>query len=341
MIAQRGLTLVELDARASESVKPYGIITADCSNPHEYDDGISVTPLPSAQELYKVSVFAADTSGMYFNEDTVKRVLKRTESRYRNPHSRTETYEPMLEEEQIQKTHFASGTIRSALVVSFIIGQMYPPDNVSISFGNVEVLKNYEYRKFGNKCKDEPGFKKYGRAAAFILHHLGTEYSDDEEAVHQSLIRVPQDESWQRGSNINQAFMVGANHLVAKTMQAEGRLAIYRTHDKRGATYAELIPPEFAMYSTTPGYHQGLDLSPYSRVTSPLRRGEDFMMHGLLRARQKDRDLTGRDYDRITTMVQRLNQRIVSDIFQGVTGSEGQRPRQRWANHSGLHAVGE
>lgn len=314
MIAERGPALIELDRRASEPGKPYGIITADCSSPHEFDDGIAVTPLESAEELYRVRVFAVDTSSLYLDEAIAKRTLVATESRYFDPKDGKKIYEPMLDKRVINELHFVQGTIRKALVVSFLIGVTQPPTNIEVNFGKVEVRNNYSYDSFGKECLGGEVLEPYGRAAALILSHLKTSGSDEED-TYQGLTQVPESKTWRRGATINQAYMVAANHLVGRLMRDEGRLAIYRTHDLDDPTMVEILSPAVARYSTVPSQHQGLGLEVYSRVTSPLRRAEDFMMHGLLKARQTGREVSPRDHKFVTATVRRLNQRIAANLF--------------------------
>lgn len=320
MIEPRGgPTLIELDARASEPFKPYGIITADCSGAHELDDGIAVTPLPMAEDLYRVSVFAVDTSPLYHDETIMRRVLQLTESKYHDMHTGYEGYAPMLDDEITQQLHFGKrgdGDIRKALVISFMIGGSQPATDVEIGFGRVEVKRNYVYNTFGGMCKENAALEHYGRAAACIIKHLGTEYTADEE-IYRSMVEVPRTAAFRRGANINQAFMVGANHLVARTMRDEGRLAIYRAFDSHTSELAEVLSPSIARYTTIPSPHGGLGLDVYTRVTSPLRRAEDFIMHGLLRARAKGRPINLSDQRRVATAVRRLNQRVAAEQFSG------------------------
>jgi len=318
MIAARGTPLVELDSKASEQDQPFGIITADCSSPHEYDDGIAVTPLPSSQELYRVQVFSVDTSSLYHDEKVLRRVLARTESLYQNMGTAEESYHPMLEPDTIKRMHFVAGKTRRALAISFLVGIVEPPTLETISFGRVTVGKNYNYKEFGAKCRYSERMQQFGRAAALIIGHLQTHESTEEvEDVYKGLIHVPKSASFKRGADINQAYMIAANHLVARQMRDEGRLAIYRTHDVQDNSAVEFKDPRIAHFSSTPGWHTGLGLDAYTRVTSPLRRGEDFVMHGLLRARAEGRLIDNRDTRIITTAIQRLNQRIMSQLFHG------------------------
>lgn len=314
-VAGRGPTLVELDERASEPEKPFGIITVDCTSPREIDDGVLVEPLPSANELYKVRVFTVDTSDLYSDEQVARTVIEKTEARYLNPQADTEAYEPMLDKEIIGDLEFAAGSIRKALVVSFNIGPSQPPADISVGYGKVEVLKNFRYDKFGKKCRYNEAFESYGRAAALILKHLKPAPLDEEEA-YAGLIHVPKSGVYRRGADINQAFMIAANYHVARIMSEE-KLAIFRTHDLQDETFRELMNPNVARFSTHPAPHDGLGLDMYTRVTSPLRRAEDFMMHGLLRARHEGRAIDRRDRRLVTTAVQRLNQRVVVNVFHG------------------------
>jgi hypothetical protein len=313
-----GLTLIELDSHASERSKPFGVITADCSGCHEMDDGIAVTPLDYRDETYRVQVFAVDTSALYYDEQIVRRALTLTESRYHDADTGYSSYAPMLDRELTQNLHFTekASEPRKALVVSFIVGTSVAPSDAKISFGHVDIQRNYEYNTFGGMCRDRPDFEKYGRAAAFIMAHLGTQYSKDEE-IYDQLINVPRSAAWKRGANINQAFMVAANHLVGGLMRSENNLAIYRSHDTSSSHLLDALSPQVARYSTTPTEHYGLGLDAYTRVTSPLRRLEDFVMHGLLRQRAKDREVSPRDIKLVATAIQRLNQRIIAEQFSG------------------------
>lgn len=319
MVAGRGINIVELDEAAYEHSQPFGIITADCTQPSEIDDGIAVEVLPSEQEMYRVRVFAVDTSDLYQYEETVRQVIERTESRYHNPNSGDESYEPMLNPYDVEKRHFVAPKIRDAVVISFVLGAGVPPTDETIEFGKVHVRQNMTYAKFGEKCRYSPNFAAFGRAAALILHHLAPlDVSEEHNGLHRSLIHVPREETFKRGARINSAFMVGANHIAGRIMQDEGLLGIYRVHDPTDPTFREFIDPRVAHYSTTPGPHNGLGVDVYTRVTSPLRRSEDFIMHGLLRARQQGRQLNGRDKRLVNATVQRLNQRVVNSAYNNV-----------------------
>jgi len=215
--------------------------------------------------------------------------------------------DPMLTPDITQSLHFsANNGIKRALVVSFIVGRLHPPGETTISFGEVEVLKNYPYNTFGGMCRDRESFIRYGRAAAFILGHLRPDIDGvDFEQIYNGLVHVPREAAWQRGENITKAYTIGTNWLVAATVAAEDHLAIFRTNFDTPETHTTTQPK--GRYSLTPGPHVGLKLGIYSRVTSPLWRGEDFMMHGLLDARYQDRPITPRDISLASRMVERLN----------------------------------
>lgn len=316
-IAPRGVSFAEIDARASELERPYGVITADCSSPHEIDDAIAVEPLPEASELYRVRVFAADTSKLYRDEKVAREVVQRTESRYHGPGTEGEFYEPQIDPEVVEATHFKSGKKRSALVISFMIGKDVPPTGTTVEFGEVEVIRNFKYSVFGKKCRYNPDFEPFGRAAALIMHHLApNEAARQFEEAHRKLVHVPPSEKFKRGAMINAAFMVAANTMAGRLIASEpDSVGIYRIHDPDDPQYAEVFDPRLAWYSTTPGPHKGLGVDSYMRVTSPLRRAEDFIMHGILRARHEGRDLNARDTRLVTQTVRRLNQRVAKSAF--------------------------
>lgn len=313
MIAERGLSVVALDRRASEPHMPVGIITADCCNPHEYDDGIAVEELQSSSELYRVTVFAADMSKHYSNEEYLALGLEKTESVYFNTGTSLEVYKPMLPEQVIQKAHFTSGRPKSALGVQFIVGDGHPPSDTTVTFGKVSVESNLDYRQFYDNCRSEEAFKKYQRASSYILHYLRPRVSPEYEATEI----VKSASQFKKGAYINQSYMVAANYLVGQLMQSEEHLAIYRVHDPYNSPLTEAMSPRLARYSSIPGRHFGLGLDTYCRVTSPLRRLEDFIMHGLLRARDSGRDIDKKDQRNVAAAVKRLNQRIIAREFEG------------------------
>lgn len=317
MIAPRGITLVELDHSASDQYGPHGIITVDCSNPREYDDGIAVEQLPWEEELYRVSVFAVDTSPLYRDGGIVKQALENTESRYEQIGMGRERYTPMLSEEIVKDFDFRQDRVRDSIAVSFMIGKTIPPTDVSIDFGRVEILQNFDYKDFGGRCKGHDPYKRFGRAAALILKHLAYSEERDEESVLKSLVNVSRGRVWRRGANINSAYMIGANYLMAKQMVEQDKLAIYRVHDPTNKTLTEVFGPTISTFSTEPGPHKGLGLDVYARYTSPLRRLEDFVMHGLLRSYAEGRQLKPYDHTVVQSAIRRLNQRVATKQFHG------------------------
>lgn len=333
-IARRGLNVVELDQLATSSSAPYGIITADCSSPKEIDDGIFVEPLPTQQETYRVGVCVVDTSKLYENGDIFKQAMDRTEARYWQLPDKETGYDPMIDEKAIKNLEFSEGNVRNALIISFIVGKNMPPGEVDISFGKVEVTKNLDYRQFWVSSRPEKPDARFGRASALIIGHLGYTSGGDYDdniydavepgsfgSVYSNLFYEPGEDVkvWLKGSKMNEAFMVAANYLVGQVMAEEGRPAIYRVHDPNDATYQEILPTDVARYSSAPGRHFGLNLEPYCRVTSPLRRLEDFVMNYQLKQRYLGRAATLKDSKDIAQAVRKLNQRVVKTASEAST----------------------
>ncbi len=316
MIARRGTPLAEIDRQASELDMPYAVITADCTDPFEYDDAVSVTRLNYHEELYRVQVFSVDTSPLYEDESVMKRVLAQTESKYRTHKNGATTYEPMLSEALVRKFEFSSGNTRRALCVSFVIGAAQAPTDIEVGFGRVEVAKNYSYKRFGEKCRYSDNFEKYGRAAALILAHLHAKDTSEEE-LYNGLIHVPSGYTFRRGAHINAAFMIGANHLFGRVMRDEGHLAVFKVHDTSDDRLYEIIDDNVAVYSAAPGPHEGVGVDVYAKVTSPLRRLEDAINIGMAAIRSSGRSLSTRDLKIVNQGIKRLNQRVVADIFHG------------------------
>lgn len=327
MIAPRGVNIIELDRQASTDEAPYGIITADCSDPMEIDDGIFVEDLPTHEEMYRVGVCVADTSKLYEHGDVYRQAMKNTHARYWNLPNGERGYDPMIEPELIKELEFTKGHSRDALVVSFIVGRNQAPSELDISFGKVEVADNLSYKDFAENCKSSERDRKFGRASAFIIQHLQyTSGGDSDQAtassrnpnkIYRRLVRGPSEQVWLRGSRINEAFMVAANHLVGKVFAEEDRPAIYRVHDPADEKFLEFLPADMARYTWTPGLHKGLNLDPYCRVTSPLRRLEDFMMSYQLKQRYLGHLATQRDARDIAGAVQQLNRQLAREVLEG------------------------
>lgn len=341
MIEARGLTFAQLDERASEPGKPHAVITADCTGAHEFDDAISVRALPTATETYQVDVFAVDTSRLYYDEDIVRRAMTLTASRYRSAH----LYNPMLDRDMTQRLHFAQGSTKNALGISFLVGVNDAPTDVNISFGRVEVRRNMTYKSFGDKCRYSPSFEAYGRAAALIMHHLRFDANSSEENDtefsdrYDNLIHVPKSETWKRGNSINQTFMIAANHLVGRTLMENNDLAIYRAHDTTDDYLLEVFSPSVARYTTNPTPHHGLGLDVYARVTSPLRRLEDFINVGLIKQRARGRGIGQRDQKITIGSTQRLNQAVAAEQFAGplMLGRYDQKPSPTPRHQKTIH----
>ena len=324
MIAERGVTFFELDRRASTDDQPYGIITADCSDPREIDDGIMVEALPSNTEMYRVTVCVADTSKLYDNRTIYKQAMTNMEARYGDLPGGERTYTPMIDPEPIRDLEFTAGQIRGALMISFIMGKKVKPVDLEVKFGTIEVVQNMNYRDFSFECKQDKPKERFGRASALLIKHLNfTSGGDADDAASynfgdiHSRLTCRRGSEWSKGSKINEAYMVAANHLVGAMLAREGRPAIYRVHDRDDESFLEFLPPDLATYTATPGFHQGLNLDTYCRVTSPLRRLEDFMMSHQLRQRAQSKEPTMRDRRDIALAVQRLNGMVIRKSLEG------------------------
>lgn len=319
MSAERGLSLVELDYQSSEAHAPYAVITADCENPKEIDDGIFVESLPALQETYKVGVCVADTSSLYSDTTIFGQAMANLEAKYWLNPDDTIGYTPMIDEEAVRDYEFAAGNVRDALIVTFIVGCHTPPSEVEIGFGKVEVIRNQDYRELWRDCMPGEQSERVGRASAFILRHL--RYTSETFArrtlpqtfrkIYSRMLFGEEACLLEKGSRINEAFMIAANHLVGKVLAEEGHPAIYRVHDPAKFRESGAIPRDLARYSTEPGRHTGLNITPYCRVTSPLRRLEDFVMSHQLKQRYTGVEASKTDTDIVADAVQRLNARIV------------------------------
>lgn len=327
MRPSRGVNLIKLDEQSAEPNRPFGIVTADCSDPCEIDDGVFVEPLPGGQELYRVGVCVADTSQVYEDKGVFTKAMTLTESKYYELPDGEKGHEPMIDMDLVRDLHFSAGNVRSALIISFIIGSQQPPTDVAISFGRVEVTANHDYKDFGAKCQRGEVLARYGRASALILHHLryntwddkGPTYtaSGDVNLVHQEMITSAAHKDWLGGSRLNEAFMIGGNHLAGRLVAPEDRPFVYRVHDPSDERYLELVPPSVALFSRNPGPHAGLGLNPYPRFTSPLRRLDDMANGHQARLREQGRPVTARDERGIAAVVQRLNGREIEEAFKG------------------------
>lgn len=315
MTTVRQPALIELDQRSSEPQKPYGIITVDCSSPYEYDDGIAVSRIADASgELYNVNIFAVDTSHYYLDEEVAKQVLRKRKSRYHDIETGEQDYRPMLDDELTQSLHFAKGSIRKAMVLSLIVGDDHPPSDIELGFGNVEVIRNLSYAEFTRKARLRGTYKPHKKAASFIVRHLAPTTIRNENTLLKDPLLIPNAMASRKGAAVNSAFMIGGGHLIAKLMQDEDHLAIYRVHDVDDTTTSDFLSPQMARFSLNPGPHHALGVSPYLRPFSPLRRAEDFIMMGILRARHEGRPIGTRDHKLAKATVQCLNQAIINQL---------------------------
>lgn len=294
------------------------IITADCSSPKEIDDGLFVQSMDEEHELYRVGVCVVDTSNLYDDPNVVKMAQGRTEAKYWDLPGGERGYDPMIEPDLIKGLEFTAGNVRDALKVTFLVGPQVAPSDLEISFGPVEVTENKTYKQFSNYASNGNEGQRFARVGELIKGHLGyVAYGDHvgarptwREGATQ-LSNLSQS-AWKRGSKINEAYMVAANHLVGKQLAQEGRPAIYRVHDPEDEQYLELLSASVARYTRTPGQHSGLKLDPYCRVTSPLRRLDDFVMNRQLKQRFLGKAPTAHDAKEVAFAIRRLNQEIVA-----------------------------
>lgn len=315
MTAVRQPALIELDMRSSEPQKPYGIITVDCSSPYEYDDGIAVSRITDASgELYNVSIFAVDTSRYYLDEEIAKQVLRKRESRYNDLETGEQDYDPMLDDNLTQSIHFIKGSVRKAMFLSFVVGQDHPPSDVEVGFGNVEVTRNFSYAEFSRKARVRGTYKPHKKAASYIVQHLSPSAIRNEDTLFKDPLLIPNAMATRKGAAVNSAFMIGGGHLIAKQLRDEKHLAIYRVHDVDDMTASDFLSPRMARFSLKPGPHHALGIDPYLRPFSPLRRAEDFIMLGILRARYEGRTIGTRDLKLAKAAVQCLNQAIINQL---------------------------
>jgi exoribonuclease-2 len=296
------------------------IITADCSYPKEIDDGLFVEALDEDHELYRVGVCVVDTSNVYSKQDVVKSVFNRTAARYWDLPNGERGYDPMIDPDIIKGLEFSAGNVRDALIITFLVGNGEGPKDIDIAFGPVEVAANRSYKDFANFAIYGKG-KRFSRASELIQSHLGyVAYGDHvgdkpqwrQETEGKEQTPNVSGRAWKRGSKMNEAFMVAANHLVGKMLADEDRPAIYRVHDPDDEQYLELLSANVARYSRTPGPHSGLGLDPYCRVTSPLRRLDDFVMNHQLKQRFLGKEPTAQDSRDVAFAVRRLNQEVIA-----------------------------
>ncbi len=326
MLAVRNLNIAEFNPVVPLPDEPLLIETADCSEPMERDDGFRITPLDDNTEKYRVDVCVADTSQIYDHPDIFDTAVKKVESKYWDLPNGGRGYDPMIDPNVIRLLDFQQGTLRDAMIVSFVVGRTQPPDHLNISFGQVEVAENLDYRQLSERCRDDEEYRKVGRASLFIMQHLQYNSGGDSdsrpteafnaEAVYNRLINGPAHKAWLRGSRLNESLMVCTNHMLGLMLSQEDRPAIYRRHNPTNKDISEFLAHDMAQFSTVPGPHGGLGLPVYTRATSGLRRLEDFMTIRQLWLRSQGKGPTTRDYRDIDFAVRRLNQNICSTELQ-------------------------
>ncbi len=296
------------------------IITADCPFPKEIDDGLFVERMDEDHELYRVGVCVVDTSSVYDEPSVLEQAYTRTTAKYWDIPGDEPGYEPMIDPSIIKGLEFTAGSVRDALIVTFLVGAKKEPSDVSVSFGEVEVAHNMSYKDFAYYTSYRRG-KKFANASRLIKDHLGYAAYGDHAGTRpqwqegQSLNTLGRAK---RGSKMNEAFMVATNHLVGQMLANEDRqgLDIFRIHDPKhdpeDEQYIEFLPANVARFSTVPGLHAGLGLDPYCRVTSPLRRLDDFVMNYQLKQRFLGVQPTAQDAGSVTLAVERLTQELIA-----------------------------
>lgn len=308
---------MELDRHASEQNAPYLIYTSDCSDPKEIDDGVFVERLPLAGQAYRVGVCVADTSKLYLDGTVRQQVIERVHAEYWDLPGGERAYAPMIDPEAIKELELREGKVRSALIISFMVGQEVDPQDVKIEFGRVEVVKNLTYKESSELSVVGERNEDVANAASHISKMLRfTEGGDSDKKtgggpLHLGPRQKTEYASWKHGSKMNEAFMVAANHLVGKVMAEEDLPAIYRVHDLSDLTHGEILDASCARYTRLPGKHQGLNVGPYCRVTSPLRRLEDFVMSHHLRQRASGQAVSKGDIGVMDRAIRELNRRAI------------------------------
>jgi exoribonuclease II len=295
------------------------IITADCSFPREIDDGLFVDKISAKHDLYRVGVCVVDTAKVYPNQDIKNEAFSRTAADYYDLPGGERGYDPMIDPEVIKDLEFTEGSVKDALIVTFLVGRNKPPHGVEAKFGKVEVTENLSYKEFAEYASAGNG-TKYARTASLIKGHLGYVSYGDHAGVRPAWRSDTDDDgtvtlsekAWKNGSKMNEAFMVATNHLIGRTFAEEERPAIYRVHDPEDEQFLELMSANMARFSRTPGIHSGLGLEPYSRVTSPLRRLDDFVMNNQLKKRFLGMRPTAQDTRDVAFAIRRLNQEAIA-----------------------------
>lgn len=338
-IARRGSNIADLEESAFRLEGPKNIITADCSNPHEIDDGILVRPLPSAREVYQVNVCIADVSSLYKNTDVMQGALSQTRSEYFSLGDNEQGYEPMIDRQYILQKELSKTALKNAIIMSFIVGDGVAPRDFSVEFEQVEVHANYNYKQFSELSSRGLKLQHYAQAARFIQEGIRYNPGGDSTAklgkIHNRALAQKYG-SWKHGARLNEAFMIAGNHLLGKMMKDEELAAIYRVHGNAGDIHGEILRPDVAWYSREPGFHQGLGIGPYCQGTSGLRRLPDFIMHHHLWLRDNNKTPTEYDMRIMDEAIRNLNSRA---IYDSVVRTRAKRPNGLVLVHSAGEVV--
>lgn len=318
---------LSIETGSHTETSPYLIYTADGSQPREIDDGIFVQRVDDMGELYSVGVCVADTSKKYSGEARVQ-AMSNVHAEYWDLPDGELGYDPMIDQCLIKNTELTEGNVRNALIVKFMIGACVEPTDVNVVFGKVEVKQNLTYKKFSSLAQFDQNFNKFARVANLIRTHIGYTQGGDSSGRNKEgeRVRSVSQASWKHGARINEAYMVAANHFAGVIMRDEERAAIYRVHDVSDNRYAQFIESNCAVYQREPGVHEGLRLNPYCRVTSPLRRLEDFIMSHHFRLRYEGCEPSRSDIEVMSEAIRALNKRA---IFESLSASASIKAKQQ------------
>ncbi len=325
--------MIELDPASSTEKQPYMIYTADGSSPKEIDDGLFVEKLDTSTEQYGVRVCVADVSKLYSNGDARKQAMENVSAAYWDLPNDERGYDPMIDPDYIHNLQLSEGKLRNALMISFTVGRMVVPSEVSVDYGKVEVVKNLSYKEFSARSKSGGPLEMYWRVGKLINEKLGYRQGGDSSkktnGPNERQMTNTSYSSWRQGSRLNEAFMVAANHLVGKMLSVEDLPAIYRVHDSSDVSLREVIDSDKAVYRRTPGLHKGLGLDPYCRVTSPLRRLEDFIMAHHLKLRANGKVPSATDIRVMDEAILALNKRAIYNSLASSPGVVSRNERMR------------
>lgn len=316
----------EIESGSSTAHEPYLIYTADGSDPKEIDDGIFVERLDAEGELYQVGVCVADVSKLYHSE-VRHQAMTNVHAVYWDLPDGERGYDPMIDPEIIADLEFKEGRVKNALIVQFVIGATVAPTDIDVVFGKIETVKNYTYKELSGLQGAAHPLGMYGRVGSLIQQQIGYKQGGDSAGRNRGSEALPLSESyksWKHGARVNEAFMVAANHLAGVIMRDENRPAIYRVYNPADDSNSQFVDANWALYQKDPGLHVGLQVDPYCRVTSGLRRLEDLIMSYHFRLRHEGKKPTRGDINIINDGIRALNKRA---IFESVAANPGVRAR--------------